>query len=200
MNNFDDIDDKIDPSEKTNDGQDSIDNDNKENQVFIGTEGPTTTTFFYNQPKENMDTNRGFETNQENQDKDFNNRYYQSHNYGANNNYNRNFMQIATPNSGAILTLGIISIVSICCCFGVGIVFAIIALALVPGARKSYYENPDLYTQSSFDNIKTGQICAIIGLVMNALLILYFIFLFSIGESMLMFNESFNDAWNGIGY
>jgi hypothetical protein len=146
-----------------------------------------------------MDTNnRGFNTEQESSKAD--NQYYRQ-NQNMNNNYNQNYMQISSPNSGVILTLGIISVVSTCCFVGiVGLIFSIISLVLVPGAKKAYYAEPELYTKSSFENIKAGQICAIIGLVLNSIFLMYIIIMLLIGDGMGMLNESFNEVWNEIGY
>ena len=64
---------------------------------------------------------------------------------------------------------------------------AIIALVLASKDLKLYNANPELYTQASYNNIKAGRICAIIGLILNGLIILFYaavlIFAFSIGTS-----------------
>ncbi len=76
------------------------------------------------------------------------------------------------PNAGVVLALGIISIVG-CCCYGLpGIVCGIIALIMAKKAEELYNSNPEAYTESSFSNVKTGRICAIVGLILSAL---YFI-------------------------
>ncbi len=75
------------------------------------------------------------------------------------------------PNSTLILVFGIVSIVT-CCCYGVlGLIFAIVALVLAAKASKVYNENPDLYT--GYNNVKTGRILAIIGIILNILFIAY---------------------------
>ena len=75
------------------------------------------------------------------------------------------------PNSTLILIFGIVSIVT-CCCYGVlGLIFAIVALVLAAKASKVYNENPDLYT--GYNNVKTGRILAIIGIILNILFIAY---------------------------
>lgn len=80
------------------------------------------------------------------------------------------------PNSTLILVLGIISIV-LCCCYGIGIILAIIALVMANSATKTYMENPELYT--GYSNVKTGKILAIISLVLNLLFIAYIVFIFA---------------------
>lgn len=81
------------------------------------------------------------------------------------------------PNSTLILVFGIISIVT-CCCYGIiGLIFGIIALVLASKATKLYSANPDLY--SDYNNVKIGKILAIIGLVLNAIYLLYIVWIFS---------------------
>ena len=81
------------------------------------------------------------------------------------------------PNSTLILVFGIISIVT-CCCYGIiGLIFGIIALVLASKATKLYAANPDLY--SDYNSVKIGKILAIIGLVLNAIYLLYIVWLFS---------------------
>lgn len=83
--------------------------------------------------------------------------------------------QMPLPNSTAILVLGILSIVS-CVCYGIpGLAMGIIALAMSPKANTLYQDNPRKYTLSSFNNMKAGKICAIIGIVLSALMFLYLI-------------------------
>ena len=74
------------------------------------------------------------------------------------------------PNATLILVFGIVSIVT-CCCYGViGLVFGIIALVLANKAMKLYAENPEIY--EGIQNVKTGRILAIIGIVLNVIYLL----------------------------
>lgn len=76
----------------------------------------------------------------------------------------------ALPNSTAVLVLGILSIVV---CFITGI----IALVMAKKDLDLYNANPGTYSASSYSNIKTGRICAIIGIIIQGLgLIAYIIF------------------------
>lgn len=85
--------------------------------------------------------------------------------------------QRSLPNASAVLALGIISIIG-CCCYGLpGIICAIIALVLYSKDAQLYSQNPDLYTINSYNNLKTGRICAIIGLVPSILWLLFVIFI-----------------------
>lgn len=71
------------------------------------------------------------------------------------------------PNSTLILVFGILSIVT-CCCYGVlGLIFGIVALVLAKKAREEYAANPDIYR--GYDNVKTGRILAIIGIILSVL-------------------------------
>jgi hypothetical protein len=74
------------------------------------------------------------------------------------------------PNSTLILVFGILSIIG-CCCYGIaGIVFGIIALVMSKRAIEIYNADPELYT--GYQNVKTGRILAIIGLVLSGLSVL----------------------------
>ena len=92
-------------------------------------------------------------------------------------------MQQPLVNATAILVLGILSIVI---CF-VGLILSIIALILANKDLKLYNENPELYTQASYNNLKAGKICAIIGLILNGLIVIFYaaiiIFALSLGTS-----------------
>ena len=89
------------------------------------------------------------------------------------------------PNSTAVLVLGIISIVS-CWCYGlVGIVLGIIALVLASKGYTAYNQNPSLYTEGSFKNLKAGRICGIIGLSLSGLyLVVIIIYLAIVGAAI----------------
>jgi hypothetical protein len=76
------------------------------------------------------------------------------------------------PNSGGILAMGIISVVSFCCCLPSGIVgltLGILALILGNKAINEYNQNPGIYTEQSFKNVKAGKICGIIGICFGGL-------------------------------
>lgn len=82
------------------------------------------------------------------------------------------------PNSTLILVFGILSIVT-CCCYGVlGLIFGIVALVLANKAKQTYLSNPELYT--GYNNVKTGRILSIIGIVLSALYIISIAVYFSI--------------------
>lgn len=82
------------------------------------------------------------------------------------------------PNSTLILVFGILSIVT-CCCYGVvGLILGIVAIVLANKATTVYAANPELYT--GFQNVKTGKILAIIGIVLNVLMLIYMIWIISV--------------------
>lgn len=86
-------------------------------------------------------------------------------------------VQQPLPNATAVLVLGIISIVG-CICYGIpGLVCGIISLVLGNKAVRMYEDNPSAYTAGSYSNAKAGRICAIIGLVISALFLLFVIFI-----------------------
>jgi hypothetical protein len=83
--------------------------------------------------------------------------------------------QVPLPNSTAVLVLGIISI-ALCWCYGiVSLTCGIIALVLGNKGMAAYKANPSAYTLSSFSNLKGGRICAIIGLSLGALYLVFVI-------------------------
>jgi hypothetical protein len=84
-------------------------------------------------------------------------------------NSNANSAQL--PNATATLVLGILSIVV---CFICGI----IALVISNKDIALYKANPELYSAASYNNIKAGRICALIGIILQVLgIIVYIIFI-----------------------
>lgn len=82
------------------------------------------------------------------------------------------------PNSTLILVFGILSIVG-CCCYGiVGLVFGIVTIVMAKKATEIYNANPELYI--GYQNVKTGRILAIIGIILSALYLMAIIVLFVI--------------------
>lgn len=86
-----------------------------------------------------------------------------------------NRLQRSLPNATAVLVLGIIAIPTFCCYGVVGLTLGIIALILAGKDLKRYKEDPDLYTPGSYSNLKAGRVCAIIGLCLSALYIIYIV-------------------------
>jgi hypothetical protein len=94
--------------------------------------------------------------------------------------------QMPLPNGTATLVLGIISIVG-CFCYGtVGLICGIIALVLYGKDKRLYAANPSAYTPGSYGNLKSGRICAIIGLSLSAVyLVVIIIYLIIFGAAIL---------------
>jgi hypothetical protein len=94
------------------------------------------------------------------------------------NPYNQNVYQQKIPNGEAVLVLGIIAIVSSFCYGFFGLVLGIVALILANSANKTYLMNPNAYSPASYNNLKAGKVCAIIGIVLGSLIILSVIIFF----------------------
>jgi hypothetical protein len=91
------------------------------------------------------------------------------------NDYQPHFVQLSVPNSAAVLILGILSIV-LCFCYGlIGLILGIIALVLASKANALYKANPGMYSLSSYNNLKAGKICAIIGVVLSSLYLIFIV-------------------------
>lgn len=90
--------------------------------------------------------------------------------------------QLALPNATAILVLGILSIVL---CFICGIV----ALVLSAGDRRLYQQEPHIYTSGSYELVRAGRICSIIGLCLWGAFILLYIGIFIFAFSVAGFNN-----------
>ena len=97
-------------------------------------------------------------------------------NYTQAQNVFNNGPQTSLPNATAVLILGIVSIPT-CCCGGIiGLICGIIALILAKKDMDLYASTPGNYTPASFNNLKAGRICAIIGTILSALYLLWTIF------------------------
>ena len=107
-----------------------------------------------------------------------------------NNNQNQPFQQGGyyqlppLPNSTAVLVLGILSIVF---CWGwgvIGLILGIIALSLSGKASTMYMANPGMYSAISYNNMKAGRVCAIIGTILSALFLIYVIIIIAFVGAM----------------
>lgn len=85
-------------------------------------------------------------------------------------------------NATAVLILGICSIL-LCLCWGLGIILGIVALVIAKKDLILYYENPSQY--SGFANINTGRILSIIGIILGAITLIFYLYLNSLGEERL---------------
>lgn len=128
----------------------------------------------------------------------------QQYNNNKQQSHRQNQFIVSSPNSGAILTLGILSLVMLCCCgpFLVGPVLGIIAIALAPSAIRKYYENPDIYKPGSLSNIKAGRTCAIIGISIGVILFMFWLLGSGLNffDNIDQFEEIYKEAWDEMGY
>lgn len=104
--------------------------------------------------------------------------------------------QLPVENSSTVLTLGIVSIITACCCYGiVGLILAIITLVMAKKAKETYYANPSVYTEKSMSNVNTGRICAIIALVIGLVSIVTYVIIISMYGFAALTSP---DAWQDI--
>ncbi len=98
--------------------------------------------------------------------------------------------QKSLPNSTAVLVLGILSIV-LCMCYGIiGLACGIIAIVLAKKDKQLYNSMPDAYTIGSLKNLNAGRICAIIGVCLSSLYIVYVIFILATIGTAILSNPS----------
>jgi len=104
------------------------------------------------------------------------------HSQSAPGPQNNPVFQQSLPNSNTILVLGILSIVF--CWWHLisfaGIVLGIVTIILSKKEISLFNANPNQFTISSLNNVKTGRICAIIGLIISIIVFLL-VSLFLIG-------------------
>ena len=77
------------------------------------------------------------------------------------------------PNATLILVFGILSILT-CCCYGVlGLIFGVLAVVMAKRAKAVYLAEPELY--KDYNNVKTGRILGIIGIILSAVYLILLI-------------------------
>lgn len=100
------------------------------------------------------------------------------------------------PHSQSALILGISSIITACCCWGIiGIILGVIGLSNANKAIKIHEENPDSF--DGINNAQTGKTTAIIGIVIGVLLMIWHIYTFATGDYEVLFEEfnNFSDEY-----
>ncbi len=75
----------------------------------------------------------------------------------------------------------------------IGIVLSIIALIMAKKAKSTYEQNPELYKESSYQNMNAGKICAIIGLCLYGLCLIASIIVFLIWGAVFFANMPSNN-------
>ena len=94
------------------------------------------------------------------------------------------------PNSTATLVLGIISIVT-CFCYGIiGLACGITAIVLSSKSLRLYNANKDAYSVSSYNNLKAGRICAIIGVCLSSIYVAIIIVYLAIFGTIILSNPN----------
>mgnify|MGYP006902224993 CR=1 FL=1 len=89
------------------------------------------------------------------------------------------------PNATLALVLGILSIV-LC---GIGIVLGVIGLVVANKDIALFRNNPGQYAIASYNNVRTGRICSIIGLILSALVIILYAGIIVFAISAASFNH-----------
>lgn len=120
-------------------------------------------------------------------------------NQSVNQNSNNPVIQTTLPNSTGVLVMGIISI-ALCWCYGiVGITLGIISLVMASKAKRLYKAEPEKYTIGSYKNLQAGYICAIVGLSLSALYLVFIIIYFIIiGAALSTAFSTF--PWDSVNY
>lgn len=98
---------------------------------------------------------------------------------GQSSGFQQNSVPQNLPNANLILILGILSIF-LCWWHFVsfaGIILGIISLVMARKEILLYHTDPAHYTISSLNNVKTGRICAIIGLTISIIVFIFVILL-----------------------
>lgn len=120
-------------------------------------------------------------------------------NQSVNQNPSNPVVQMPLPNSTGVLVMGIISI-ALCWCYGVvGITLGIISLVLAGKSKKLYKAEPEKYTLGSYKNLNAGYICAIIGLSLSSLFLIYIIVIYVVMG--IAFSTAFSSfPWDSVNY
>lgn len=90
-------------------------------------------------------------------------------------------MKEKLPHSQAALILGISSIITACCCYGVvGLILGVIGLIQANKAIAVHNENPDQY--DGINNANTGRTTSIIGIVLGVVVIIVYLYILNSGQ------------------
>lgn len=110
-------------------------------------------------------------------------------------------MNLPAPYSNAILTLGILSIITCCCCNGIiGIILSIIAIILATKSKREFKRNSDIYNEKTLGKVNAGRTCAIIGLTVGILMfVIAIILVYFALDDVSSITGSVN-GWDGLGY
>lgn len=113
----------------------------------------------------------------------------------------QNEFNLPAPYSNAILTLGILSIITCCCCNGIiGIILSIIAIILAAKSKKEIRRNSDIYNENTLGKVNAGRTCAIIGLTVGILMFVIAIIVVHFALDDVSSITSYANGWDGLGY
>lgn len=85
------------------------------------------------------------------------------------------------PGAQSSLILGIFSIITSCCCYGVpGLILGYIGLTKAKKAIETHESNPNQY--DGIGNANAGKITSIIGLVLGVIFVIYLIYMITSGK------------------
>jgi len=113
----------------------------------------------------------------------------------------KNEFNLPAPYSNAVLTLGILSIITCCCCNGIiGIILSIIAIVLAAKSKKEFNSNSDMYDERTLSKVNAGRTCAIIGLTVGILMFVIAILVIHFALDDVSSITSYANGWDGLGY
>jgi multisubunit Na+/H+ antiporter MnhG subunit len=97
-------------------------------------------------------------------------------------------MKEKLPHSQAALILGISSIITACCCYGVvGIILGVIGIMQANKAVAVHNQDPDLYT--GINNANTGKTTSVIGIVLGVIVIIVYLYMLNSGQYEIMMEQ-----------
>jgi hypothetical protein len=92
------------------------------------------------------------------------------------------------PHSQSALILGISSIVTACCCWGViGVIIGIIGLYESNKAIAIHNENPNDF--DGINNAQTGRTTSIIGIIIGVISMFWMIYMFKSGDYQMIYEQ-----------
>jgi len=92
------------------------------------------------------------------------------------------------PHSQSSLVLGISSIITACCCWGVvGVIVGAIGIYESNKAIAIYNEHPNDF--DGINNAQTGRTTSIIGIIIGVISMLWMIYMFSTGDYEMIFEQ-----------
>jgi multisubunit Na+/H+ antiporter MnhG subunit len=97
-------------------------------------------------------------------------------------------MKEKLPHSQAALILGISSIITACCCYGVvGIILGVIGIMQANKAVAVHNQDPDLYT--GINNANTGKTTSIIGIVLGVFVVIVYLYILNSGQYEILMEQ-----------